>query len=234
MEQNPSVSLATAAEVLSDEEGHPIQVQFLFGQPVSILPGERMLNRMARGEGFGGHSSFFIRTSAYKAIGGYDDSLLYASDMDVAARLCRTGDYLHIDRPLFYGRVQSTSSSAVNPGKLLDVIDSFEIPDKVFRPRRFANREWRRYQFLTANLTARYLTNIVLQEIRGQHEYARKLRELLKRNGNFIFGVPLLGIHIPTRIYRRVTGRSKPTSLKPPPNAGTPSALRRFNSEAEI
>ncbi|HEY8227548.1 MAG TPA: glycosyltransferase family A protein [Pyrinomonadaceae bacterium] len=234
MEQNPGVSLATAAEVLSDEEGHPIQVQFLFGEPVSIVPGERMLNRMARGDGFGGHSSFFIRTSAYKAIGGYDGKLVYASDMDVAARLCRIGDYLHTDLPLFYGRVQSTSSSAVNPGKLLDVIDSFEIPDKIFRPRSFPNREWLRYQLLTANLTARYLTNIVLQTMRGQHEYARKLRALLKRYGNFVFGIPLLGLHIPTRIYRRVSGRSKPTSLKPPVNAGTPSALRRLNSQAEI
>ncbi len=234
MEQNPNVVLATSAEVLSNEIGQPIQVQFLFGQQVSLLDGEQMLDRMAKGEGFGGNSSFFIRSSAYEAVGGYDQRCRYAADYDLAARLCRTGHYLHTDEPLFYGRIQPESSSSQDPKQLLDVVDAFEIPDKIFRPRRFPDREWRRYQLLTANLTARYLTNVILQETRGHHLYASNLRHLLRQYGNFVVGIPLLGAHIPMRIYRRLTGKNNPVSVKPPLNVGTPAALRRLRSRAEI
>lgn len=234
MERNPHVVLATSAEVLSNEAGEPLRVQFLFGEEIFLSAGEKMLDRMARGEGFGGHSSFFIRTSAYKAISGYDDTLLYAADLDLAARLCRIGDYLHTETPLFYGRVQAASSSTVNPAKLWDVVDYFEIPNKVFRPRRFPNREWRRYQLLTSNLTARYLVNVLLQKMRGQDEYSRNLLLLLREYGNFLFGIPLLGIYIPLRIYRRLAGKNKPAWVRPPDNVGTPSALRRLKSHVEI
>jgi hypothetical protein len=115
----------------------------------------------------------------------------------------------------------------------LDVVDAFEIPDKIFRPRRFPNREWCRFQLLTGNLTARYLTNVVLQELRGQHEYARNLRVLLRRYGSFVFGVPLILPHVSTRVYRWVSGRREPISVKPPTNAGTPSKSRRLRSQAE-
>jgi glycosyltransferase involved in cell wall biosynthesis len=215
MERNPQVVLATSAEINCNESGEPLQTQFLFGEPVSIIPGEKMLDRMARGEGFGGNSSFMIRASAYRAIGGYDENLLYAADYDLAARLCRVGEYLHADQPLFYGRIQPAASSSVNPGKLLDVIDWFEIPRKVFQPRRFLNREWRRYQLLTGKLTARYLVNISLQHLRGEHSYARGLTKLLLRYGNFWLGVPLLLTHIPWRLYNRLTrqGRASKRTL---------------------
>jgi glycosyltransferase involved in cell wall biosynthesis len=209
METNPAVAIATSAEILSNEQGEPLGVQFLFGEPISIVPGEKMLDRMSRGDGFGGHSSFLIRSSAYQQVGGYDDTLLYAADYDLAARLCRIGAYLHVDTPLFYGRMQRQSSSAVNPQKLLDVMDWFEIPKKVFQPRNFGNCEWRRYQRLTGNLTARYLVNILLQELRGHHAYARELRRVLLRQGNFFLGIPLLLFHVPTRIYRRLIANKK-------------------------
>jgi glycosyltransferase involved in cell wall biosynthesis len=204
MERNPQATLATSAEVLSNEAGDPIRVQFLFGEDIFESSGEKMLDRMARGEGFGGHSSFFIRRSAYEAIQGYDDKLLYAADLDLAARLCRIGHYLHIETPLFYGRVQPESSTSVNPTKLWDVVDYFDIPDKIFRPRRFPNREWRRYQLLTSSLTARYLVNVIIQTFRGERLYARKLQRVLFEKGNFFFGVPMLLFHIPSRAYRRL------------------------------
>ena len=213
MEENPQVSLATSAEILSNESGQSMQVQFLFGQPLVLIEGDEMLRRMARGHGFGGHSSFFIRRSAYDAVGGYDDQLLYASDYDLAARLCRVGEYAHLDTPLFYGRVQSESSSSVNPRKLFDVIDSFNIPGKIFQPRRIGNREWRRYQLLTGKLTARYLVNIVLQSLRGETSYARQLTQILLRNGNFWLGPLFLIGHIPVRAYRRITGTNRPYAL---------------------
>jgi glycosyltransferase involved in cell wall biosynthesis len=214
MEENPAVVLATPAEIACNAVGEPTHLQFLFGKPLSIIPGEAMLDRMARGEGFGGHSSFLIRSAAYRTIGGYDDSLLYASDYDLAARLCRTGDYLHVDTPLLYARNQPESSSSVNPQKLFDVMDWFQIPEKVFRPRRFGGREWRRYQQLTARLTAQYLVNVVVQELRGERLYAQKLRSLLKAHGNFKFGIPFLAAHLPKRIYRRLTGKNRPTPLR--------------------
>jgi glycosyltransferase involved in cell wall biosynthesis len=179
MEGYPRVVLATSAEIHCNEAGTPLQVQFLLGRPVLVLPGEVMLDRMARGSGFGGNSSFLIRTSAYRAVGGYHDTVQYAADYELAARLCRVGDYLHTDEPLFYGRSQPESSSSQDPKKLLDVLDWFDIPGKVFQPRRLGNREWRRYQMLTALLTARYLLNIVLEHMRGHHSYARTLRKLL-------------------------------------------------------
>jgi glycosyltransferase involved in cell wall biosynthesis len=234
MDQNQSAALATSAEVLSSEAGKPLQVQFLFGHSVLLIPGEKMLDRMARGEGFGGNSSFFIRASAYRQVGGYDQRCLYAADYDLAARLCRVGNYLHTDEPLFYGRVQPESSSSQDPKKLVDVIDFFELPERIFQPRRFGNAEWRRYQRLTASLTARYLLNCLLQDLRGDHSYARNLRRLLWKHGNFAFGIPWLAGHIPMRLYRLISGRRFPDSLKPPRNAGTPSAIRRYKSQAEI
>jgi len=230
MEQNSSAALATSAEFLTTESRQPLKKQFLFGADVSKIPGRQMLNRMARGSGLGGHSSFFIRSDAYRAVGGYDDSLLYAADLDLAARLCRVGDYLHTDQPLFYGRSHGLSSSSVNPAKLLDVIDSFTIPDKVFQPRRFPDLEWRRYQLMTARLTARYVVNSFLQQIRGQNSYARELRSLLKKQGNFRFGIPLLAFHIPFRLFNRVTGRSRPISAKTVNNLQTPNTFRHTNA----
>jgi len=234
MAANQEVVLATSAEILSDEAGEPLQVQFLFGEEMCVRTGEEMLDRMGAGEGFGGNSSFFIRSSAYRAVGGYDDRWRYAADYDLAARLCRIGNYLHTDEPLFYGRVQPESSSATDPATLVDVKDWFEIPHRIFQPRRFGNREWRRYQRLTASLTARYLVNCLLQEIRGRHSYARDLRGLLIQHGNFALGIPWLAVHIPMRISRYLIGTNKPISMDAPGSAGSPSALRRINSRAEV
>lgn len=204
MEQHPDVVLATSAEILSDEQGNALQTQFQFGRPVSLISGEDMLDRMSRGEGFGGNSSFFIRATAYRQVGGYDASRLYAADYDLAARLCRVGNYLHIDEPLFYGRQQAQSSSSQDPKKLIDVIDFFEIPDRIFQPRAFANTEWYRFQRITASLTARYLLNSFIQNARGEKRQARELRRLLMRYGNFKFGIPWLIFHAPLRLYRRI------------------------------
>lgn len=233
MEENPNVVLCTSAEILSTEAGEPMQVQFLFGSPFAVIPGETMLDRMAGGQGLGGNSSFFIRSSAYQAIGGYDTRCQYAADHDLAARLCRVGDYLHLDQPLFYGRAHQASSSLQDPKRLLDVIDWFEIPERVFRPRHFGNREWRRYQKLTAILTARYLVNTALETIRGNRVYARNLGALVLQHGNLL-GIPWLVGHVPMRIYRILTGRNKPNSSAPPRNVGTPSALRRINSAIRL
>jgi glycosyltransferase involved in cell wall biosynthesis len=231
MEKNPQVVLATPAEIACNEAGNPTHLQFLFGKALSIIPGEKMLDRVARGQGLGGHSSFLIRSAAYKAVGGYDDSLLYAADYDLGARLCRIGDYLHVDIPLLYARIQSTSSSSINPSKLFDVIDWFEIPRKIFRHRRLGDREWRRYQRLTANLTARYLVNTIVEELRGHHTYARNLRRMLWQYGNFLPGIPLLAVHLPVRIYKRLTGKNKPASLLVSDNAETTG--RRINIQGE-
>jgi glycosyltransferase involved in cell wall biosynthesis len=225
MEKNPQVVLATPAEIACDESGNPTHFQFLYGKPISIIPGEKMLDRVARGEGLGGHSSFLIRSAAYNAVGGYDDKLLYAADYDLGARLCRIGDYLHVDSPLLYARIQPTSSSSTNTRKLFDVIDWFEIPRKLFRHRRWGDREWRRYQRITANLTARYLVNIVLQELRGDHVYARDLRRLLMRRGNFLFGIPILVVHLPVRLYRRLSQKKRLARLCGPIDVRPRSAI---------
>ena len=230
LDENLEATIATSAEYLSNEFGQPLRIQFLFGEPVSIIEGETMLDRMAKGEGFGGHSSFMIRRSAYETIGGYDDNLVYAADYDLGARLCRIGRYVHVELPLFYGRMQAESSSSVNPGKLLDVIDAFEIPSKIFRPRRLANKEWRRYQRLTASLTARLLVNYVLQHLRGEHSYAHKLGALLRQRGNFLLGLPLLIWHVPLRAYRKITGTNKPVSLPIQEVAAVPT-FREISSE---
>ncbi|HEV2734157.1 MAG TPA: glycosyltransferase family 2 protein [Longimicrobiaceae bacterium] len=226
MEEHPRAVLATSAEVYTDEFGTPLKVQFLFGEPVSLIDGERMLDGMAGGEGFRGNSSFFIRASAYHEVGGYDQALLYAADYDLAARLCRIGDYLHTDEPLFYGRSQPESSSSVNTRLLLDVRDWFAIPDKIFRPRPAGSREWRRYQRLTASLTARYLLNIVLETARGHHDYARELRGIVMREGNLVLGLPLLALQGPRRALARMARRNVPASSPPEPWMGTPVARR--------
>jgi glycosyltransferase involved in cell wall biosynthesis len=231
MAQYQKVALATSAEVLSNEAGEALQVQFLFGEPVSVIPGEKMLDRMARGEGFGGNSSFFIRTSFYRDVKGYDHRCHYAADYDLAARLCRKGDYLHVDEPLFYGRVQPNSSSSNDPKKLLDVLDWFEIPNRIFQPRRFGNREWRRYQKIMANLTARYLINIVLQLLRGDHRYAKDLGRILMKHGKFLLGIPLLVLHVPLRLYRRLN-REKIKKLNQPNVA--PPVRPRIKPQEEI
>lgn len=210
MEAHPEAGIGTSAEFLADEAGRPLRVQFLFGEPVSVVPGERMLDGLSRGEGFGGNSSFFLRRAAYERVGGYDDTLVYAADTELAARLCRDGAYLHTDEPLFYGRQQPASSSSVNTRKLLDVRDAFTIADKTFRPRPPGSREWLRYQRLTALLTARYLFNYGMQRLRGDHEYARTLAGIVRERGNWAAGVPYLAVHVPARLARALTGRNRP------------------------
>jgi glycosyltransferase involved in cell wall biosynthesis len=230
MEEYPRVVLATCAEINCNEAGVPLRVQFLFGKPISLISGESMLERMVRGEGFGGNSSFLIRTSAYRAVGGYDRTVHYAGDYDLAARLCRIGDYLHIDRPLFYGRSHPSSSSSQDPKKLLDVLDWFEIPEKIFQPRGLGNREWRRYQMLTGHLTAQYLLNIVLEHLRGHHAYAGALRKILLQHGNLLMGIPFLGLHTPRRLYNRLTGKHCPISIPPEPWMGSSSTRARVTA----
>ena len=226
MDENPSVAIATCAEINCDHAGTPLYVQCLFGKPVWVIPGESMLDWMARGMGFGGNSSFLIRRESYDEVGGYNDQVLYAPDYDLAARLCRVGDYLHTDQPLFYGRVHGASSSAINPTKLLDVRDWFEIPDRVFRPRPVGSREWWRYQALTGYYTARYTLNSVLEYCRGHASHARGLVEILRKDGNFVFGMPLLPFHVVVRIYNRLSGRNLPRRRPTEPWMGTPAAIR--------
>ena len=215
MEAHPAAVLATAAEIHTDAEGRPLRVQFLFGKPLSVFTGEAMLDRMARGQGFGGNSSFFIRAEAYHGVGGYDATVKYASDYDLAARLCRTGDYLHTDEPLFYGRHHAAASSVVDPANLLDVTDRFGVPARVFQPRRFGNRDWRRHHRLATALTAQYLLNAVLESLRGRRQYARQLVGIVAREGNLWLGVPLLALHVPARIGRRIARSLTSTGRRP-------------------
>jgi glycosyltransferase involved in cell wall biosynthesis len=222
MEQHPRVALGTSACILTEEDGRPTEVQFLYGEDVSVIRGDEMLERMARAEGFGGNSSFFIRAEAYQKVGGYDGSIPYAADYHLAARLCQIGDYLHTDDALFYGRRQAAASSLTDPAKLLDVPDWFNIPEKVFRPRPPGSRAWRRYQQLSGILTARYITQLGLEYARGHRAYASALRKVLVREGNFVLGVPLIPLHIALRFARRVAGRDRPVSRPPEPWMGPP------------
>jgi len=220
--KHETVVLATCAEIHTDQYGTPLQVQFLFGEPLSIVQGEAMLERMAKGSGFGGNSSFMIRASANHKVGGYDASIRYAGDYHLAARLCRIGDYLHTDEPLFYGRNQPDSSSSQDTRKLFDVMDWFDIPEQIFRPRRFGSREWRRYQKRITMLTAHYTFNMIVEYLRGHFEYAAALRAILFEKGNFWTGMPFLALHIPYRMLRRITGLHRPHSMPPEKWMGVP------------
>lgn len=223
MEAHPSSAIATGAEIHTNAAGVPLFVQFLFGEPLTITSGEQMLDGMAQGHGFGGNSSFMIRATSYAQSGGFDPDLLYAADYDLAGRLCRLGDYIHTDEPLFYGRSHPASSSSVNPAKLWDAKDSFAIPDKIFWPRRFLNREWRRYHRLTSMLTARYLLTASLEFLRGHRAYARSLAGVVRRQGNIVFGIPYLPPHAAARLYRRMRGRNVPSRLPIEPWMGLPT-----------
>jgi len=227
MEQYPGVVLATSAEIHTGPAGVPRCVQFLFGKPVSLIRGDVMLDRMAKGFGFGGNSSFLIPHSAYREVGGYDPELLYAGDYDLAARLCQIGDYIHTDEALFYGREHPEASSSVDPGKLLDVQDWFAIPAKVFSPRSVMSKNWRRYQGLTALLTARYLVTVVTQWLRGRRAYARGLVEQLRHHGNFAFGLAYLPLHALGRFYQRITRKKRFLTAQPQCWMGIPSRAQR-------
>ncbi|PYX51733.1 MAG: hypothetical protein DMG76_31260 [Acidobacteria bacterium] len=223
MEQYPGAVLATSAEIHTGPAGVPQCVQFLFGEPVSLIRGELMLDRMAKGLGFGGNSSFLIRRSAYRKVEGYDPNLLYAGDYDLAARLCQIGDYLHTDEALFYGRAHQEASSSVDPLKLLDVPDWFAIPAKVFSPRPVMSKNWRRYQGVTSLLTARYLVTVIAQWLGGRRAYARGLVEQLRRHGNFQFGLAYLPLHAAGRLYHRLRGEKRSLTALPEPWMGIPS-----------
>jgi glycosyltransferase involved in cell wall biosynthesis len=224
MERHPKVVLAASAEIHTDQIGRPLRQQFLFGKPLSIVSGATMLDRMARIQGFGGNSSFFIRRSAYKEVGGYDPAVLYAGDWELAGRLCRIGDYLHTDEPLFYGRTHPTSSSSNDPRKLLDVVDHFVVPERTFRPREFPDREWRRYLSANMRVTARSLMSTLIQYARGNRDYAFNLLRLVAKHGNVPLALFYLPIHVSSRLYNYVIG--KPTYgdwLPAESRMGTPS-----------
>lgn len=224
MERHPHVALATSAEIHCEAAGRPLRVQFLFGRPVSVISGEAMLDRMAHGEGFGGNSSFFIRRTGYAKVGGYDASIRYASDYDLGARLCRVGDYLHTDEPLFYGRRHAAASSVVDPAMLVDVVDRLVVPERMFQPRRLGNREWRRYHRLMASLTAQYLVNVVLERARGRRDYARRLASIVRQHGNLWPGALLLPFHLVRRLLGRLGRWLRPPGRAPEPWMGEASA----------
>jgi hypothetical protein len=182
-----------------------------------------MLDRMARMQGFGGNSSFFIRRSAYQEVAGYDPAVLYAGDWELAGRLCRVGDYLHTDEPLFYGRTHPTSSSSNDPKKLLDVVDHFVVPERTFRPREFPDREWRRYRNANMRVTARSLVSTLIQYARGNREYAFSLLRLVRKHGNVPLALLYMPIHLFFRLYNYVTAKpSYGEWLPPEPGMGTP------------
>jgi len=144
--------------------------------------------------------------------------------LDLAARLCRVGDYLHTDEPLFYGRTQALSSSSINPKKLWDVIDYFVIPEKVFRPRKLMNREWRRYYRNVMLTTARYLVNVAIRYVRGDKAYARNLLKVIWRHGNVPLGLLYAPIQAFSRFYNYVMAQpSYGDWLPPEAGMGTPS-----------
>lgn len=228
MESHPSVALGTCAEIYTDSEGRPLRVQFLFRRPLTICSGEKMLDRMGfTTHGFGGNSSFIIRKSHYEMVGGYDSSTPYAGDLDLGARLCRVGDYLHTDEPLFYGRHHSASSSSNDYRRLVDVLDNFDIPHKVFQPRRALTRDWFRYNVYTADMTARYLLTVPIQYFRQNTDYARKMCEILSEKGNLFLGVPWIVPHLLVRIYRSLNRRLIPPFLPPDNTMGLPGRQQK-------
>jgi len=226
MESYPSAAIATCAEIHTNAIGEAQRVQFLFGEPVTFIAGDEMLDRISRGEGGGGNSSFVIRAAAYHRVGGYDARRPYAGDYDLLARLCAVGDYVHTDQPLFYGRSQPDSSSARNPKLLLDVRDWYDVPATVFEPRHLGDRNWRRFTRRRRELTARYLLNILLEHCRGNHAYAQELRKIILAKGSLMLGIPWLVVHVPRRLYNRITGADKPLSRPVEAWMGTPSSLR--------
>ena len=213
MEANPRVVLATSAEFQSDEAGNVKGVTSLFGAPISVIAGTEMIGGMASGLGFGGNSSFVIRAETYHAVGGYNSKLRYLSDYELAARLCRYGDYLHSDEPLFYGRQHPASSSSVDPTNLLDIADFFDIADGFFQPRPFGCREWAQYQRLTGFLTARAIFNTITNHLRGNHDFARRLLALTLSKGNLVSGSLYFPIHAMSRLVGRVAGLGRPKVL---------------------
>jgi glycosyltransferase involved in cell wall biosynthesis len=223
LDRHPTAVLASSACIVTDERGQPLELNFLFGHEEAVIRGEKMLTRMAMlGGSFGGHSSFMFRRSSYEQVGGYDDKLLYAADLELGARLCRVGDYVHTDAALFYGRQQPASSSAVNPGRLLDLNDYLEIPRKLFEPRVPLDREWWRYQAFSGLITARYLVNAGMALIRGQKQKSGAIFGLLWTRGNMWMGIPWAIPHFVARCGRRVLGLHKPRSRVPQPGMGLP------------
>ncbi len=181
--------------------------------------------------GFCGNSSYLIRASAYHRVGGYDPDVRYVIDYELAARLCRAGEYVHTDEPLFYGRMHPANSSTVNTSKCLDTVDWFEVPEKIFLGRRFFNREWRRYQRISALLTARYLVGVPNEHLRGNHEMARAWAKVLLTHGNFVLGAPWLLVEAPRRLYRRISGKHRSRLVPLEPWMGPP--VRQANVMAE-
>jgi glycosyltransferase involved in cell wall biosynthesis len=230
MEQHPGVALGTCAEIHTDAAGNPQFVQFLFGKPVSILSGEKMLDRMAAGSRFGGNSSFMIRADAYREVGGYCASMRYCGDFELAARLCRVGDYLHTDEPLFYGRDHESSSSSNDPDKLLDAMDFLELPGKLCVPRPFMSREWFRYERFSGHIAARYFTLAIVEWLRGRRGYGRRLLSLLRQQGNFAAGLVCLPFHLIYRLYAWTVGRN--VTSRQPVQSGVTNAAYLKNEPA--
>lgn len=211
METYPKIVLASSAETQTDENGRDIRQAFFFGEPVSIIRGEDMIARMASGNGFGGNSSFLIRADAYRAVGGYNAKRFYLGDYDLAARLCRIGDYGHIDEPLFYGRIHGASSSSVNPKRLWDMIDYLDIPREFFTPRPLGSRDWWRYQRLSGSITARGLTNAAIAFGRRDGGYAVKCLRLTLKKGNLPAGLLYLPFHALRRAHRYAARAYRPS-----------------------
>lgn len=228
MERQPNASILTSAAILTDEDGRPVRLETFFGASLSVLSGEYTLDLLAGGTIWpGGNSDYFISASAFKQVGGYDTTLLYAGDYGLVVRLCRVGDFVHIDEPLTYWRGHSARSSMNDPARLYDLADWLAIPRRYFQPRRLFNREWWRYQKATARVTASYATTAISQFVAGNRSYARAVMRLLWQEGNILVGALYVPVHAVKRLYRKAMHNDPWTMLPPRPGMGSPSWLRR-------
>ncbi len=108
-------------------------------------------------------------------------------------------------------------------------MDHFAVPERTFRPRRFLDREWRRYHNANMRVTTRSLINALIQYVRGNRVYAFNLLRLVVKHGNVPLALLYVSIHAFSRLYNYAI--AKPTYgdwLPPESRMGTPSHWREL------
>jgi glycosyltransferase involved in cell wall biosynthesis len=114
LDANPRTSFCYGSWILKDTNSDPEGE----GEPYSVIPfsedhvwnGDREFEHLCAWY-YVLHSGTIVRRTAYKAVGGYDSSIRYTTDITLWSLLCGVGDVAYVAEPVYGYRLHGSNMS---------------------------------------------------------------------------------------------------------------------------
>jgi hypothetical protein len=114
LEANPRTSFCYGSWIITDTQSAPrdegVQVPVIPFCDDHVWSGEKEFEQLCTWY-YVPHSGTIIRRTAYEAVGGYDVSKRYTSDITMWALLCGAGDVAYVAEPLYGYRLHGSNMS---------------------------------------------------------------------------------------------------------------------------